>query len=136
MTAIRAEKWEKLFARMDSLEIKEEDLKEKFIMGAGKGGQKVNKTSSCVYLKHLPSGIEVKCQEARSREKNRYYARQRLCEQLEERLYKKQSQKQQEIEKKRRQKKRRSRRSQQKILSDKRHRSKVKKQRSEPRDES
>ena len=48
------------------------------------GGQKINKTSSCVYLKHLPTGIEIKCQQGRSREMNRYYARKELCQRLEE----------------------------------------------------
>src|SRR6185436_10588305 len=46
-----------------TLGIHESDLIEKFILGSGKGGQKVNKTSSCVYLKHIPTGIEVKCQQ-------------------------------------------------------------------------
>jgi len=65
---------------MKQLGIDEDDLIEKFILGSGKGGQKVNKTSSCVYLKHLPTGIEVKCQQGRSRELNRYVARYELCE--------------------------------------------------------
>jgi protein subunit release factor B len=65
--AVRKEKLDELHEKMNKLEIREEDLLEKFILGSGSGGQKVNKTSSCVYLKHLPSGIEVKCQKDRSR---------------------------------------------------------------------
>lgn len=74
---------ETLAERMARLGILEEDLEERFILGSGSGGQKINKTSSCVYLKHLPSGHEVSCQESRSREKNREIARTRLCEHFE-----------------------------------------------------
>ena len=63
---IAKEKLESLDARMERLGIKEADLVEKFILGSGKGGQKVNKTSSTVYLKHIPTGTEVKCQRERS----------------------------------------------------------------------
>ncbi|MDA7921425.1 peptide chain release factor-like protein [Verrucomicrobiales bacterium] len=66
--------------RMKHHRIFEEDLEERFVLGSGSGGQKVNKTSSCVYLKHLPTGTEIKCQESRSREKNREIARGRLCD--------------------------------------------------------
>jgi len=73
---------------MERLKIYERDLDERFVLGSGSGGQKINKTSSCVYLKHRPSGVEVSCQETRSREKNREIARRRLCEHFarEERL--------------------------------------------------
>lgn len=69
--------------RMKQAKIFEEDLEERFVLGSGSGGQKINKTSSCVYLKHLPSGHEISCQETRSREKNRVIARTRLCEHFE-----------------------------------------------------
>ena len=71
--------------RMKRWQVREEDLQERFVLGSGSGGQKINKTSSRVYLKHLPSGIEVTCQESRSREKNRETARHRLCEVFERR---------------------------------------------------
>ncbi len=67
-----------LEARMNALGIKEADLVEKFVRASGPGGQKVNKTSSAVYLKHLPSGIEVKAQEHRSQAMNRFFARRRI----------------------------------------------------------
>lgn len=121
------EKTDELKERMTKLGIREEDLIEKFILGSGSGGQKINKTSSCVYLKHIPSGIEVKCQRERSRELNRLYARRELCERLEEILFQKKSQKQQEIEKIRRQKRKRSKRSKEKMLADKKQRSDIKK---------
>ncbi|HEX4839175.1 MAG TPA: peptide chain release factor-like protein [Rhabdochlamydiaceae bacterium] len=118
---ISKEKLEELYRRMERLGIREEDVVEKFILGSGRGGQKVNKTSSCVYLKHLPTGIEVKCQQDRSRELNRYIARRELCDRFESQVSKVKSQKQQQMEKIRRQKRRRSRRSKEKMLSNKKH---------------
>jgi protein subunit release factor B len=116
----------RLAEKMARLGLKEADLIEKFILGSGSGGQKINKTSSCVYLKHLPTGIEIKCQRERSRELNRYYARQELCDQLEERLFEEKSKKQQQIEKLRRQKRKRSKRAQEKVLKSKKDRSNIK----------
>ena len=72
-----------LTERLERMKIFAEDLEERFVLGSGSGGQKINKTSSCVYLKHLPSGFEVTCQETRSRDKNRLLARERLCEHFE-----------------------------------------------------
>jgi peptide chain release factor len=132
--ALRKEKIKELEERMEQLAIREEDLVEKFILGSGKGGQKINKTYSCVYLKHEPSGIEIKCQKDRSRQLNRYYARKMLCEKLEEILDKKKSEKQQKIEKIRRQKRKRSKRAQEKMLEGKKHRSQKKQQRLKPKE--
>lgn len=70
---------------MAAVQVREADLVERFILGTGSGGQKINKTASCVQLHHPPSGIEIKCQESRSRDDNRRIARQRLCEELEAR---------------------------------------------------
>lgn len=123
---IKKDKEEQLKARMASLDIRDEDLVEKFIMGSGSGGQKVNKTSSCVYLKHLVSNIEIKCQSSRSRELNRYYARKELCDRLEERLLGEASRKKQEAEKIRRQKRKRSKRAKEKMLEGKRKRGEIK----------
>lgn len=126
---------ERLEERMQKLGIFEADIIEKFILGSGKGGQKINKTASCVYLKHMPTGIEIKCQQDRSRELNRYHARDLLCDKIEEIVFKEKSEKQQLIEKIRRQKKRRSRKSKEKMLEQKRSRSIVKQQRKKPRSE-
>lgn len=68
--------------RMAALEVREEDLAESFIRSSGKGGQHVNKTSSCVYLRHLPSGLEVKCGTDRSQSVNRFLARRELLEKI------------------------------------------------------
>ncbi|EGP90127.1 unnamed protein product [Zymoseptoria tritici ST99CH_1A5] len=64
--------------------IVESDITEAFLKGSGPGGQKINKTSSAVQLKHLPTGIVVKCQETRSRAQNRKLARRILGDRLEE----------------------------------------------------
>ena len=113
---ITQEKWGKLYERMAKLEIREEDLHEQFIRGSGKGGQKVNKTSSCVHLIHTPSGLEVKCQKSRLQAANRYFSRRDLCDKLEEKTVGINSKRQQEREKIRRQKRRRSRRAKNKML--------------------
>ncbi|NNC89321.1 MAG: peptide chain release factor-like protein [Akkermansiaceae bacterium] len=126
------EKREAMQRRMAALGIREEDLLEKFIRGAGSGGQKINKTSSCVYLKHLPTGVEVKCQAERSRAMNRFIARRELCEQLEEAQLGEKSARQQAIEKIRRQKRRRSRRQRQRDVEKKRRHGEKKAQRRPP----
>ncbi|GAA5495450.1 peptide chain release factor 2 [Rubritalea halochordaticola] len=113
------DKWTALEERMEKLGISADDLTEKFIRGSGHGGQKINKTSSCVYLKHEPSGIEIKCQAERSRELNRFIARKELCDRIEEIQLGKKSARQQEREKIRRQKRRRSRRAKNRMLDDK-----------------
>lgn len=81
--AVSPEKNRWLLERMKALNVKEEDILEKFVRSSGKGGQKVNKTSSCVYLKHMPTGIEVKCMTDRSQSINRFLARRELIERIE-----------------------------------------------------
>lgn len=129
---ITQEKWDQLQAKMEELGIQEDDLVEKFILGSGRGGQNLQKTSSCVYLKHIPTGIEIKCQRDRSREMNRYFARRELCEKVESQIFKIKTAKIQLIEKKRRQKRKRSKRAQQKVLANKKMRSQVKQMRGTP----
>ncbi|NTU43841.1 MAG: peptide chain release factor-like protein [Nitrospirales bacterium] len=68
---------------MEALGIMEKDIEEKFVRSSGKGGQKVNKTSTCVYIRHIPSGIEVKCMEDRSQSINRFLARRELVKKIE-----------------------------------------------------
>jgi len=68
--------------RMQTLGIGERDIEEKFIRSSGSGGQKVNKTSTCVYLRHIPTGIEVKCIKERSQPLNRFLARRELVERI------------------------------------------------------
>ncbi|MEO5356051.1 MAG: peptide chain release factor-like protein [Nitrospirae bacterium YQR-1] len=80
--AVSSKKNKWLKDQMEALNIKEADLLEKFIRSSGKGGQKVNKSSTCVYIKHLPSGIEVKCMKDRSQSINRFLARRTIVEKL------------------------------------------------------
>jgi protein subunit release factor B len=117
---LSSEKITALEQRMIALGITETELLEKFVRGSGSGGQKINKTSNCVFLKHLPTGVCIKCQMDRSREMNRFLARRELCEQLEMIRDGKASAKTQAIEKMRRQKRQRSRRSKQRSVADKR----------------
>ncbi len=114
------EKEKTLEELMVYLGVREEDIQEKFIRSQGPGGQNVNKVSSCVYLRHIPTGIEVKCQEERSQAQNRYRARKILLKKIENRILGKLSEEQKRIAKIRRQKRRRSRRQKIKILESKR----------------
>lgn len=117
---------------MQEASVFDEDIEESFILGGGPGGQKTNKTSNVVRLKHEPSGIQIRFGETRSREDNRWLARRALAEEILEREHKRKSAKRQEIEKKRRQKRRRSRRQKQRMLEDKRHHSEIKAARRAP----
>ncbi len=118
---VSPEKEAALFRRMAQLNVRESDIEERFIKGSGRGGQKLNKTSSCVYLLHAPSGIEIKCQRGRSQSLNRFLARRELCERIAEQVEGERSRKQQERERIRRQKRRRSQRQKARMLDDKRH---------------
>ena len=127
---VRPEKEEALRLRMEKLGLRESDLIEKFVRSQGKGGQNVNKLSTCVYLKHLPTGLEVKCQQERSQALNRFIARRILADKLEKIILGKKSEEEQRIAKIRRQKRKRSKRAKEKMLEDKHRRSDVKKGRS------
>ncbi len=118
---VGTDKQEALRQRLLRLGVRDEDLIERFVRSSGPGGQHVNKTSTAVYLKHLPTGIEVKAQETRSQAINRYLARRLLAERLEARVQGFVHERAAQAAKIRRQKARRSRRSKAKILADKRH---------------
>jgi peptide chain release factor len=81
--SVSEEKNRWLRERMEELGILEKDLEEKFVRSSGHGGQNVNKTSTCVYLKHIPTGIEVKCMKDRSQSINRFLARRELIKKVE-----------------------------------------------------
>ncbi|MDA7876531.1 peptide chain release factor-like protein [Akkermansiaceae bacterium] len=129
---ISADRKAALNDRMVKLGILEDDLIEKFVRGTGSGGQKMNKTSSCVFLQHPPTGLETKVQRDRSREMNRYLARKELCDQLEEITLGKQSARQQAREKIRRSKGRQSRRQRAKTVVNKRIHGQKKQNRQRP----
>ena len=126
-------KEQELLMWMEELQLIEEEIEEKFIRGSGKGGQKINKTASCVWLKHSPSGTEVKCQSDRSRAMNRFHARRALCQKIENARLGKESKEEKEREKIRRQKRKRSKRAKEKILSDKRAQAEKKSRRNKVR---
>ena len=111
------------------LGIKEEDVSESYVVGSGKGGQKVNKTSSCVLLKHLPSGTLVRCQKHREQSKNRLSAYKLLILKIEDQIKGNQSDRAKAVFKIRKQKQRRSRKAKEKILKEKARRGDLKKQR-------
>ncbi len=108
---VTPQKEEELLSRMLACQLREADLDESFIRSGGPGGQKVNRTATCVYLKHRPTGLEVKMQQARSQALNRFYARRRMCELLEARLLGDASPEAQRRARARRQKDRRRRRA-------------------------
>lgn len=110
------EKRRVLEQRMRALNIHESDLSEKFILGTGHGGQKINKTASTVVLVHIPTSIEVKCQKSRSQDMNRFFARRLLTDKLETLLTGKKNPKELSAEKIRRQKDRRARRARKHLL--------------------
>ncbi len=74
-----------LIARMAACGLAEADIEESHIRSGGPGGQHVNRSATCIYLRHRPTGTEVKMQQARSQALNRFYARRRMCELLEAR---------------------------------------------------
>jgi len=114
---------------MRSLGIHENDLDERFIRASGKGGQHLNKTSTCVVLRHLPTGIEVRCQSERSQAINRHLARARLADKIERMMLGKRSAEEQRRWKIKKQKRRRSRRAKEKTLELKHKQSLKKEQR-------
>jgi protein subunit release factor B len=133
---VSSEKEAALAERLSRLGVQPVDLVEKFVRAGGPGGQNVNKTSTAVYLKHLPTGIEVKMQQERSQALNRFLARRTLADKLEARLRGEQSAEAARVAKLRRQKRRRSRRAKEKVLAAKVRQAEKKAWRSAPGDES
>ena len=112
--------------KMARLGVRESDIVESFIRSSGPGGQNVNKVSTAVYLKHIPTGIEVKCGLERSQALNRFLARRILVNKIETAMLGRASEERRRIEKIRRQKRKRSRRAKEKMLAAKKMRSKKK----------
>lgn len=112
--------------KMVKLGIKEKDFEEKFIRSGGPGGQNVNKVSTCVVLRHVPSGLEVRCQRERSQLLNRFLARRLLVDRIETKRLGRISEENQRIAKIRRQKRKRSKRAKDKMLALKKEHSRKK----------
>lgn len=120
---------EKFLDKAKKLSVNAGDIEERMVRGGGKGGQKINKTASCVQLKHLPTGTIVNCQKHRLQSANRLSAYKLLIVKIEELKLGKESEKAKKIFKLRKQKKRRSKRAKEKMLADKRVRSELKESR-------
>ena len=123
---VNTDKEKSLQELMIRLGVREGDIEEKFIRSQGPGGMNVNKVSTCVYLHHLPTGIEVKCQQERSQAQNRFLARRILLSKIESSILGRLSAERMRVEKIRRQKRRRSRRAKLKVLEAKRQHSQKK----------
>ena len=108
-----------LRAKMRRYGVKERDLRENFIRSGGRGGQHVNKNATCVYLKHVPTGLEVKCSRERFQSVNRFLARRILLDKIEKKVREKAAKVLHEKEKLRRQKRGRSKKGKEKMLEDK-----------------
>ena len=132
MFPVSPEKERALAARMAELGVREADLSEQFIRSRGRGGQNVNKVSSCVVLRHVPTGVAVRCERERSQALNRYLARRELLDRLEARIRGTVQAAAAERARIRRQKARRSRRTKEKILAAKRAQSEKKATRRPP----
>ncbi|MDP4008369.1 MAG: peptide chain release factor-like protein [Candidatus Peregrinibacteria bacterium] len=117
---------EKHLEKAKQLNIKPEDIEESFVLGSGAGGQKINKTASCVLLRHRPTGTEVRCHLHREQSKNRISAYKLLIDKIEFQIKGEQSEKAKKIHKLKKQKQRRSKKAKEKILEAKHHRAELK----------
>lgn len=115
-----------VLSKAESLGVRAEDIAESFVRGSGKGGQKINKTSSTVLLRHAPTGIEVRCQKHREQSKNRLSAYKLLILKIEEKVKGARSERMMKVFKLRKQKIRRSKRAKAKMIDSKKRRGEIK----------
>jgi peptide chain release factor len=113
-------------SRLRALGTGSSEVEERFVRGSGPGGQKINKTSSTVWLRHRPTGIEVRCQRERSQSANRELAWAELCEKLEARRRAEVAATQDELQRNRRRKRQKSRAQKSRMIAAKRHRAGIK----------
>lgn len=119
-------------ARLAAVGVRSEDVEERFVRGTGPGGQKINKTSSTVWLRHRPTGVEVRCQRERSQVANRELAWIELCGKLEQRIREARAAVQQASEAERRRHRQKSRGQKVRMIQAKKHRAGIKARRSRP----
>ena len=91
--------------KMHKLKIFEKDVKETFIQSSGPGGQNVNKVETCVVVHHIPTDIEVRCQEYQTQASNRKQAWRLLVNKIEDKIHEDKLHAIQKYEKRRRQNK-------------------------------
>jgi len=115
-----------LRARFVSLGVRPDEVEETFIRGAGAGGQKINKTSSTVRLRHRPSGLDIRCQRERNQSVNRLLAWTELANRLEERQQASAGAAVAARELERRRKRQKSRGQKARMIETKKHRAKIK----------
>ncbi len=127
---VSSDKEKGLLERMEKLGIRKEDIQESFVRSSGPGGQHVNKTSTCVYVIHVPTGLSVKCGRTRSQALNRFYARRLLLDKIEKAMTGVVEEELSRIEKLKRQKRKRSKRAKEKMLQAKHRQSEKKSLRS------
>ncbi|MBI5690850.1 MAG: peptide chain release factor-like protein [Verrucomicrobia bacterium] len=113
-------------ARLARLGIATSDVEERFVRGSGPGGQKINKTSSTVCLRHRPTGIEVRCQDERSQAANREVAWARLCARMEEEALRVAAEAKDQAARQQRRVRQKSTRQKARMVSAKRHRAGIK----------
>ena len=123
---ISQNKIDALKKKIGELGLKDTDFSESFIRSGGSGGQNVNKVSTCVVIRHLPTGFEVRCQKERSQALNRYLAKRDLVDKIEAHFLGIKTARKKAEEKIRRQKRKRSKRAKDKMLAQKKHRSELK----------
>jgi protein subunit release factor B len=123
---VSPEKEDLLAQRLATLGVREADLEESFVRSSGPGGQNVNKTATCVVLRHRPTGLQVRCQETRQQGFNRFLARHLLLDKMEAHRRSQVEAERARIEKIRRQRRRRSRGAKERMLADKAHQAKKK----------
>ena len=115
---------------MSALGVEDAEIEESFVRSGGAGGQKVNKSSSCVMLLHRPTGVRVKCQTTRHQAMNRFMALRLLLDKIERMRKGHVEAERSRIEKVRRQKRKRPRRAKERMLADKARRADTKRLRS------
>lgn len=120
--------------RLAALDVRLADVDERFVRGAGPGGQKINKTSSTVWLRHRPTGIEVRCQRERSQSANRELAWLELCEKIEAQRRAAVAERVDAREAQRRRTRQKSHGQKQRMIESKKHRAKHKEKRGRVRD--
>ena len=112
--------------RLAALRVEPGEIKERFVRGSGPGGQKINKTSSTIWLQHRPTGTEVRCQEERSQAANRARAWALLCAKLEAQRAAAATAAQAEYEAERRRTRQKSRGQKERMIESKKHRARIK----------